>query len=73
MQKEMRAMKTNEFEAICGWIMNPPFVTEPSLMSSLMCVFLGIDRGKADNLFYREMGMSCEEAIEAVQKGIRRF
>lgn len=71
--KRNATMKNNEFEAICRWIMNPPFVTEPALMFSLMCVAVGIDRDRADNLFYREMGISCVEAIEAVQSGIDRF
>lgn len=62
-------MDMKEFESICGWILNPPFEAGPALMFSLMCASLGIDRYRADNMFYKKMGMSCEEAIEACQKG----
>lgn len=66
---QKKDMDMKEFESICGWILNPPFEAGPALMFSLMCASLGIDRYRADNMFYKKMGMSCEEAIEACQKG----
>lgn len=67
---QKKDMGMEKFEAMCDWIMNPPFAAEKSLMCSVMCASLGIDRRDADEFLYKELGLSCEAAIEAFRKGI---
>jgi hypothetical protein len=45
----------------------------PSLAASLICVMTGVDRKTADNLFFEQLGLSLEDAIEALKSPIRHF
>ena len=70
---KMTEERARAFERICGQIMSSHPDCTPSLAASLICVMTGVDRKTADNLFFEQLGLSLEDAIEALKSPIRHF
>lgn len=70
---KMTQDRARAFERICGQIMSSHPDCTPSLAASLICVMTGVDRKTADNLFFEQLGLSLEDAIEALKSPIRHF
>lgn len=70
---EKSAMRSEVFEYVCRRIQDYGHAGEVRQPFHIICLTSGISRRKADNLFYEEFGMSCEEVLEAFQNGNMNF
>ena len=70
---KMSEERARVYDEICGEMRGPLLNCTPSLAASLICVMTGVDRKTADNLFFEELGLSLEDAIEALKRPIRHF
>lgn len=71
LQKKASVMK--KFEAICSEMSRLSAAADPMMSFSLMCASRGMSRREADEMFYRELGMSGEEVLEAFQSTSDHF
>ena len=66
-------MKNEKFEALCQELLTLTGEDRADFSFPLMCMAHGLGRNEAEEMFYREFGLSGEEVLEALRSGNSNF